>query len=167
MNLGAAAAATGVESRGSVGSAAALVHLGVAAGSKGIRLECRAANVADFRIPDVRGHQSRGEAVVEGAETVLYTKLQLPELLSELHDSGMMACEISTDAGRYLCNYLYFTSLHACESTRIPVLFVHVPSFEDMACPQQVTAVLLLVLAIARQLRGLPPSSPVKSMKPM
>jgi len=164
-NLDAAVAAAG-NSDGAA-SAAALIHLGVASGSKGIRLECRAANVADFRIPDARGRQSRGEAVVEGAEPVLYTTLQLPELLSELHDSGMMACEISTDAGRYLCNYVYFASLHACQSTRIPVLFVHVPSFEDMACPQQVTAVLLLVLAIARQLRGLPPSSPVKSMKPM
>lgn len=140
--------------------AVALVHLGVSPGSRTIQLECRGVNVADFRIPDVRGWQADGESVVACADSVLYTTLRLHEILGELHDRGV-SCEISTDAGRYICNYIFFTSLHATKPTTIPVLFVHVPSFETMAAPTQVAAVVWLLLAIARQLHGGGTAEPV------
>lgn len=133
--------------------AVALVHLGVSGASKQINLECRGVNIADFRIPDVRGCQTQGEPVVANAEPVLYTPLRLPEILGELRDRGVK-CEISTDAGRYICNYIFYQSLHEAKSTGIPVLFVHVPQFEAIPCPAQVAAVLCILLAIARQLRG-------------
>lgn len=153
----------GLMSRGSgpEGSGpAAIVHLGVSSSSKTINLECRGVNEADFRIPDALGCQPQGEPVVPGAEPLLYTSLRLPELLGELRDRGV-ACEISTDPGRYICNYIFFTSLHATKSTGIPALFVHVPSFEAVSRPAQVTAVLLLLLAVARQLRASPTSPAV------
>jgi len=147
-----------VESLTKQAGASALVHLGVSGVARHICLECRGVNEADFRIPDVRGCQTRGEPVVASAEPVLYTPLRLPEVLGELRDRGV-SCEISTDAGRYICNYIFFTSLHAAQPSGIPVLFVHVPPFEVMSCPEQITAVICILLAIARQLRGLQPAA--------
>ena len=34
---------------------------------------------------------------------------------------------MSDDAGRYLCEYIYFRSMEESVKTGIPVLFVHVP----------------------------------------
>ena len=34
---------------------------------------------------------------------------------------------MSDDAGRYLCEYIYFRSMEESVSSGIPVLFVHVP----------------------------------------
>eukprot|EP00928_Gymnodinium_smaydae_P061727 TRINITY_DN4574_c0_g1_i1.p1 TRINITY_DN4574_c0_g1~~TRINITY_DN4574_c0_g1_i1.p1 ORF type:complete len:353 (-),score=67.39 TRINITY_DN4574_c0_g1_i1:77-1135(-) len=130
---------------------AAIVHLGVSSAADSVNLECRGVNVADFRIPDVRGWQARGVPVVAGAPPVLYTSLRLPEILGEMRDRGVR-CDISTDAGRYLCNYIFFLSLHAARPANIPVLFVHVPPFEKLGCSAQVSAVLCLLLALARQL---------------
>lgn len=38
-----------------------------------------------------------------------------------------VAFDVSEDAGRYLCDFLYYTSLHV---NRAPVLFVHVPDLD-------------------------------------
>lgn len=130
-----------------------IVHLGVSSVSRQMQLECRGINIADFRIPDVAGWQPRGEPVVANSEMALYTSLPLPQILGEMHDRGV-SCAISTDAGRYICNYVFYSSLNAAKKLDIPVLFVHMPPFEAMGEGAQVSAVLCLLLAIARQLRG-------------
>ena len=117
--------------------AAAVVHLGVAGDRSHISLECRGVNEANFRIPDVFGFQCCGEPVVPDSPPVLYCSLRLPEILAEMHDKGIN-CEISTDAGRYVCNYIFFQSLHAAAPHNVPVLFVHVPAFKDMVHATQV-----------------------------
>ncbi|CAE7367051.1 pcp [Symbiodinium sp. CCMP2592] len=143
----------------------AVVHLGVAGNRKHISLECRGVNEANFRVPDVLGWQCCGEPVIDDSPPVLYCSLRLPEILAEMHDKGVN-CEISTDAGRYVCNYIFFQSLHLAPHGT-PVLFVHVPPFEDMVQEVQVTALLCLFVAIARQLRGAAPSVPAPSARPL
>ena len=110
---------------------AVIIHLGVASGRQSIGLECRAVNEATFRVPDQKGYQCCGEAVVANSAPVMFCSLDLPRILSEMHDRGV-TCEMSTDAGRFLCNYVFFQSLHAAKPFDIPVLFVHVPAFEQM-----------------------------------
>ena len=112
-------------------AATAVVHLGVAGDRSHICLECRGVNEANFRIPDVFGFQCCGEPVIPDSPPVLYCSLRLTEILAEMHDKGVN-CEISTDAGRYICNYIFFQSLHTAAPYGIPVLFVHIPTFEDM-----------------------------------
>ncbi|CAD7963945.1 unnamed protein product [Amoebophrya sp. A120] len=58
----------------------------------------------------------------------IYTQLPLTQLLSKLHDRNLRQVHISTHAGTYLCNYLYFQSLRCSGQT----LFVHVPTFQDL-----------------------------------
>ena len=110
---------------------AVILHLGVASSRDHISLECRGVNEATFRVPDVKGYQCTGEEVVPNSPPVMFSSLRLAEILAELHDRGVK-CEMSTDAGRFLCNYVFFQSLHAAKPWDIPVLFVHVPTFKDM-----------------------------------
>lgn len=155
LEVSAAACRAGVRAilgRSGDSAACAIVHMGVSSASERVHLECRGFNVADFRIPDVRGWQPRGEQIVGAAEPQLYTSLPLLEILGEMHDRGV-DCAISTDPGRYICNYIFYSSLHAAQASGTPVLFVHMPSFERMEQAVQVTAVLCMLLAVARQLR--------------
>ena len=145
---------------------AVIIHLGVASGRQSIGLECRAVNEATFRVPDQKGYQCCGEAVVANSAPVMFCSLDLPRILSEMHDRGV-TCEMSTDAGRFLCNYVFFQSLHAAKPFDIPVLFVHVPAFEQMDHKTQVLGILCLFIAIARQLHDAPVSVPPSSDRPM
>lgn len=141
---------------------AVILHLGVASNRDAISLECRGVNEATFRVPDERGYQCCGEDVVADSAPVMFCSLDLPKILAEMHDRGVK-CEMSTDAGRFLCNYVFFHSLHAAKPFDIPVLFVHVPPFKDMDHAAQVVGLLCLFMAIARQLRDAPVSVPQRS----
>jgi len=134
-----------------------IVHMGVSSKAREIHLECRGFNEADFRIPDVRGWQPIGDAIVPSASPTLYTSLPLTVILGELHDRSV-ACSLSTDPGRYICNYIFYSSLHAAKPMDVPVLFVHMPPFEAVDQVAQLNAVLVLLFTIARHLRGEGPS---------
>eukprot|EP00808_Paulinella_micropora_P013545 g73463.t1 len=130
------------------------VHFGVDSGATGYKLECRAFNEADFRVPDQRGWQPKKEKIDELAPKVYYTTLPLPEICAQLRDEGFPV-DISYDAGRFVCNWIYFLSL---EYTKIGqngvALFVHVPPFSNDCTPKQqlqFTTRLLEVLSIRCQ----------------
>ncbi len=104
---------------------AAVVHLGVSSTARAITVEARAVNRIDARTHDVDGVQPLGACVAPGA---LDAVLQAPAgrvagVLAALRGAGVPA-ERSEDAGRYVCNALYYHSLAAARS---PALFVHVP----------------------------------------
>ena len=41
--------------------------------------------------------------------------------------------KINNDPGRYLCNYIYFTSIHhAHNDLKSASLFIHVPEFDEI-----------------------------------
>jgi pyroglutamyl-peptidase len=103
---------------------ALIVHLGVAGEAQTLRLEARAVNVLQFRVPDVDGLQPQDGAVVPDAPAEHATDLDVDALVAQLLQQGV-AVERSTDAGLYVCNATYFSSLHAFGGHR--VLFVHVP----------------------------------------
>lgn len=56
------------------------------------------------------------------------TTLPVEEVTNSLAEMGF---DVSTsdDAGRFVCNYIYYHSLHFAEKTKIKSLFVHVPLF--------------------------------------
>jgi len=117
-----------------------VIHFGVAESSDRIYLECRAINDKTFPIPDVQGNKPDGRILKEYDEFV-YTSLPVPELACSIRDNGYL-CDISYDAGTYLCNYLYFRSLLRLKSRR--VLFVHIPKFEVMSKDCQLQAFKLM-----------------------
>lgn len=103
-----------------------VVHFGVAANSKLIRIERTAKNLIGSS-NDVDGTSGQGK-ISESDSTIIQTGIDVPELVDSLCSSGM-ECEVSDDAGDYLCNYIFFKSLQVKSDQ---VLFVHVPPEKEL-----------------------------------
>jgi Pyroglutamyl peptidase len=80
--------------------------------------------------------------------TCVQTKLPVVELTRSLRKMGYDVAP-SDDAGRFVCNYVYYHSLRFSEQNRILSLFVHVPLFLtiDEEVQMQFAGSLLDVLA--------------------
>jgi pyroglutamyl-peptidase len=153
-----------------------LIHLGVnVKNDQGFELESCAYNEATFRIPDERGHQPQMEPIIAGAAvgTELSTLLDVSALVGQLSsisgsgvDGGIQPnVTVSTDPGRFVCNYTYCYSLdkfkcsHQATTTQQDVhfpyvrcLFLHVPPFSVVPQSEQMRFVSSLMLAIKEQL---------------
>ena len=78
-------------------------------------------------------------------EECVTTRLPLDAIAAKLAELGHPA-EVSEDAGRFLCNYIYFHSLKLSAAVNknkhggkvnTTSLFVHVPPFTTIAQPEQ------------------------------
>jgi len=92
-----------------------LLHLGVAR-SEGFRLELCAYNEATFRIPDQRSYQPNKEPIVSDSRQPVghcyETSLDLKGLEIQMkRDFPSVTTVISTNPGRFVCNYVYCKSL--------------------------------------------------------
>ncbi len=133
----------------------ALLHLGVAAGSTQIRLESQGANRIAADRPDIDGAWPSATCIdaQHPLDTALATGVDLPSLADRLNRRGLPV-QISDDAGRYVCNALYFASLAAQlrSMTPRPCLFAHVPLIdgEGWTLQRLVDAAEELISALAQ-----------------
>uniref|UniRef100_A0A0E0IIX6 Pyrrolidone-carboxylate peptidase n=1 Tax=Oryza nivara TaxID=4536 RepID=A0A0E0IIX6_ORYNI len=138
-------------------SAQGQIHFGVNSGATRFALENQAVNEATFRCPDELGWkpQVAGSSIYSSLsiyiDTVFYrfdgsmqrapivpsdggisrtreTTLPVNELTKSLRKTGYDVMP-SDDAGRFVCNYVYYHSLRFAEQHGIKSLFVHVPLF--------------------------------------
>lgn len=77
---------------------------------------------------------------------------------SSAPQSSCNICDISTDPGRFLCNYVYYRSLLHQELHGLPrgtrqSVFVHVPPEERIAIADQVKVVLLMLKLLIESLQ--------------
>ena len=126
-----------------------LIMLGEAAGSKKIRLETTAWNELDFSIPDNAGRQPLSQPIISGAPASLPSTLPLEKIHSRLTDLGHEVC-FSDDAGRYLCNQLFFVARHFLGHQLIetPAGFIHLPLAHDYPTDRAVTALAAVIGAL-------------------
>ncbi|XP_047329012.1 pyrrolidone-carboxylate peptidase [Impatiens glandulifera] len=127
------------------------IHFGVNSGATRFAIEKQAVNEATFRCPDEMGWKPQKVAIVpaDGAITVKReTTLPVEEMTKSLAKMGYEVVT-SDDAGRFVCNYVYYHSLRFAEQNGVKSLFVHVPLFStiDEETQMQFTASLLEVLA--------------------
>lgn len=99
----------------------ALLMIGVAGRSSRVRIETRALNRANILLPDAAG-QRPGRLTLRDGHGARAMREDPVRLRALMRRHGV-ACRVSQDAGRYLCNAAYFQAL----ATPIPVLFVHIP----------------------------------------
>lgn len=126
------------------------VHFGVNSGATRFAIENQAVNEATFRCPDEMGWKPQKVPIVPadgGISRRRETSLPVQEITKTLVKMGydVMA---SDDAGRFVCNYVYYHSLRFAEQNGIASLFVHVPLFLaiDEETQMQFAASLLEVL---------------------
>lgn len=109
------------------------IHLGVDENSTSIKLEQVCYNNLNFRIPDVQGYQPQNSALFSHFECdfAFPTQLDVPKVLDEVQaNTSVQSMQLrysqplvtlSTNPGRYLCNYVYLrtnTLFRACAEYR-------------------------------------------------
>jgi len=102
-----------------------MIHFGVRPGATEILLECRAHNQIERRA-DARGAHPECRQVLPECGDTLETCLPVDAFAARLRSERIPA-SVSQSCGRYLCNDLYFRSLHWAEQNGADALFVHVP----------------------------------------
>ena len=97
------------------------VHVGVSPYTT-VTLE-RSGRNSIYKHPDINGDvPTTGCCMNDGADCIS-TQFDLERIHKALSGSEI-EFSISEDAGRYLCDFIYYKSLHM---SKCPVLFVHVP----------------------------------------
>lgn len=125
-------------------------------------MERCAYNECTFRVPDQHGNQPQ-QAPISNCNPLshpCYTQLDLEALQEQLsQDPDLPPVALSTDPGRFLCNYTYYKSLQLSGSQACPLavpqlhaLFVHVPNHEHVSADRLMAFSLALMRQIARML---------------
>lgn len=85
---------------------------------------------------------------IDDIYNIVQTSLPVEEITKALAKKGYDVMT-SDDAGRFVCNYVYYHSLRFAEQNGSKSLFVHVPLFStiDQDTQMQFAAALLEVLA--------------------
>jgi len=127
------------------------LHLGVNSGVTRFAIENQAVNEATFRCPDELGWKPHKVLIIPSDGLVTRTRetsLPVNEISTALAKMGYDVSP-SDDAGRFVCNYVYYHSLRFAEQQGIESLFVHVPLFMTInkETQMQFVASLLEVLA--------------------
>ena len=98
-----------------------VLMFGVAGRRRQLCIETRARNAVSLLFPDAGGHRPRHGVI----------KLQGPAALTGNAPfrrlAGAAGTRLSRDAGRYLCNYVYWRVLEQVRGARPLVQFVHFP----------------------------------------
>uniref|UniRef100_A0A5B6ZU85 Putative pyroglutamyl-peptidase 1-like protein n=1 Tax=Davidia involucrata TaxID=16924 RepID=A0A5B6ZU85_DAVIN len=127
------------------------LHFGVNSGATRFAIEHQAVNEATFRCPDEMGWKPQKIPIIPadgGISRTRQTSLPVEDITKALAKMGYEVMT-SNDAGRFVCNYVYYHSLRFAEQNGIKSLFVHVPLFLtiDEETQMQFAASLLEVLA--------------------
>ena len=119
------------------------VHVGVSPYST-ITLERRGKNQG-YRHLDVDGRRPFTGTCVENAPEEIATQFDLEGVCEALSGRQGVEFDISEDAGRYLCDFIYYKSLHM---NKCPVLFVHVPPLDKPYTDKQMGQALKDLLEV-------------------
>ncbi|OMO78243.1 Peptidase C15, pyroglutamyl peptidase I [Corchorus capsularis] len=127
------------------------LHLGVNSGAKKFAIERQAVNEATFRCPDELGWQPEQHPIVAedgGISRKQETTCSIEAILKVLKNKGYDVT-ISDDAGRFVCNYVYYHSLRFAKQKGHKSLFVHVPLFSRINEESQMQFVASILEAMA------------------
>jgi pyroglutamyl-peptidase len=106
----------------------AVLMFGLATRTRHVRIETQARNALSA-FPDASGHAAKRSAIARGAPARLPMRAPRAALLHAAR-RGKIPARLSRDAGRYLCNYLYWRALEAAARPGGPaiVAFIHIPN---------------------------------------
>jgi pyroglutamyl-peptidase len=104
---------------------------GVAGRRRHLCIETRARNAVSLLFPDAGGHRPRLGVIKRHGPAALKGNAPFARL------AGAAGTRLSRDAGRYLCNYVYWRALERVHGTRPLVQFVHIPPVDAKPRPRQ------------------------------
>ena len=105
-----------------------MVHIGVASGTREIRIERRACN-NEYCYPDNNGTTPvHSQCVRHDAPDDLATLLPIDDVCARVARRTQTPVKTSSDAGRFLCEFIYYQSLFI---DRKRTVFIHVPDIDE------------------------------------
>lgn len=111
-----------------------VLMFGLAARTPHVRVEMLARNVRSILFPDVTGYRPDERAILRGKEhqrgAAPFARLRAASQARGVHT------RLSRDAGRYLCNYVYWRALEASRSGTLLAQFIHIPPTARGARPR-------------------------------
>lgn len=125
----------------------AIILLGVAGRRRGISIETRAINRCT-QYPDAAGKRAKSLLIGAGEGFARKARAPVARLVQAGKASGFRTAP-SINAGRYLCNYVYWKVLGASPA-RTPCVFIHVPKLSKRTFPACVSALVAISGLIAR-----------------
>jgi peptidyl-tRNA hydrolase len=131
------------------------LHLGVTSASY-FSLELQGINNSSFRVPDQRGNQPVDVCIDNGdpLNCRRNTTVCCSNIVFSLQQSSHPVV-VSDDAGRFLCNFIYYASLVHCEALQdkgvhpsATSLFFHIPTFQHVPHEHQERVVSQLLVEL-------------------
>ena len=108
---------------------------GVAGRRRQLCIETRARNALSVLFPDAGGYRPRQNAISPEKPSALAGKAPFARLLGAARTRDQRS-QLSRDAGRYLCNYLYWRALEHLRQDGPSVQFIHIPPLNEKARPR-------------------------------
>ena len=105
-----------------------VLELGLGGRRRKLKLEERARNVRYADVADNNGYRPRGGLILRRGPDVYHTTMDMGGLKERLDDEGIPA-RLSTDAGQYVCNSTYYSTLDAIQRARMDTKagLIHMP----------------------------------------
>jgi len=114
-----------------------ILMFGLASRTRHLRVETVARNILSASLPDVTGRRPAQSRLAAAKITALRTGAPCARLLQAARSARVRAA-LSRDAGRYLCNALYWRALEMVAQPGGPRLavFIHVPKVGRHSVPR-------------------------------
>jgi pyroglutamyl-peptidase len=100
---------------------------GLAGRRREICIETRARNAVSVLFPDANKHRPSHNVIKLGGPTALTGHAPFAQLVGAVR-ARKVPVRLSRDAGRYLCNYIYWRALERAPGGQPLVQFVHIPA---------------------------------------
>jgi pyroglutamyl-peptidase len=110
----------------------AIVCLGQAGGRAAISLERIAVNWDEAALADNAGVLRTGQPILKTAPAAYFSTLPIHSMRDALLAKGIPA-EISSTAGHFVCNHVFFSLMRMMRGKKLPAGFIHVPYLPEQA----------------------------------
>ncbi len=109
-----------------------IVCLGQAGGRSAISIERIAVNWDEAALADNAGTLRSGQPILKTEPAAYFSTLPVHAMHDAVLAHGIPA-EISSTAGHFVCNHVFFSLLHSLRGKKLPAGFVHVPYLPEQA----------------------------------
>lgn len=118
------------------------VHVGVSPYDC-VMIEQVAQN-STYHLEDVKGRYPSSGRCVQDGPSHIRTQVDVHRVVTQVMTTqSEVKVSASNDAGRYLCDFIYYTSLHCGDA---PALFIHVPPLNKPYSSAQIASALKLII---------------------